>query len=52
MPAALDVLAEHIDHEEHGLFPAAAVCLDPADWERAVAVRLEQRNRAQAGGRP
>ena len=36
---ALEVLVEHIDHEEHGLFPAAAVCLDPADWERATAVR-------------
>jgi hemerythrin-like domain-containing protein len=41
--AALETLAEHIDHEEHGLFPAAAVCLDPADWERASAVRREHR---------
>ena len=41
--AALETLAEHIDHEEHGLFPAAAVCLDPADWERASAVRAHGR---------
>jgi hemerythrin-like domain-containing protein len=39
--ADLDVLAEHIDHEEHGMFPAAAVSLDPEDWERATAVRAE-----------
>lgn len=38
---ALDVLAEHIDHEEHGLFPAAAVSLDPADWELAAKVRAD-----------
>lgn len=39
---ALEMLAEHIDHEEHGVFPAAAVSLDPADWEHAVAVRAQQ----------
>ena len=36
---ALGMLAEHIDHEEHGVFPAAAVGLDPADWELAAEVR-------------
>jgi hemerythrin-like domain-containing protein len=40
--AGLALLAEHIDHEEHGLFPAAAVCLDPSDWERATSVRLQR----------
>jgi hemerythrin-like domain-containing protein len=39
---ALEMLAEHIDHEEHGVFPAAAVSLDPADWEHAAAVRVQQ----------
>lgn len=39
---ALEMLAEHIDHEEHGVFPAAAICLDPADWDRAAAVRVQQ----------
>ena len=29
--AVLEMLAQHIDHEEHGVFPAAAVSLDPAD---------------------
>ncbi len=40
--AALELLGEHIDHEEHGLFPAAAVSLDPADWEHAAAVRAHR----------
>ena len=40
---ALETLVEHIDHEEHGLFPAAAVCLDPADWDLATVVRGEHR---------
>lgn len=40
--AALEMLAEHIDHEEHGLFPAAAVTLDPSDWEHAAAVRAQR----------
>ena len=39
--AALEMLAEHIDHEEHGVFPAAAVSLDPADWEHAARVRAQ-----------
>ena len=42
---ALEMLAEHIDHEEHGVFPAAAVSLDPADWEHAKVVRVQQRGR-------
>jgi hemerythrin superfamily protein len=37
----LDVRVAHIDHEEHGMFPAAAVSLDPEDWERAMAVRAD-----------
>lgn len=36
---ALEMMAEHIDHEEHGVFPAAAVSLDPADWDYAAQVR-------------
>lgn len=39
---ALEMLAEHIDHEEHGVFPAAAVSLDPEDWEHVAAVRAQQ----------
>ncbi len=31
---ALDALGRHIDAEEHGLFPAAAVSLDAAAWQR------------------
>lgn len=38
---ALQMLTEHIDHEEHGVFPAAAVSLDPADWEHAADVRAQ-----------
>jgi hemerythrin-like domain-containing protein len=45
--AALEMLAEHIDHEEHGVFPAAAVSLDPADWEHAATVREQQMHKAQ-----
>ena len=44
---ALEMLAEHIDHEEHGVFPAAAVSLDPADWEYAAAVRAQQTPRLE-----
>lgn len=39
--AAFEVLYEHIIHEDNGLFPAAAVALDPADWERCERVRAE-----------
>jgi hypothetical protein len=45
--SALEMLAEHIDHEEHGLFPAAAVTLDPADWERAATVRVDRTARGR-----
>lgn len=31
-----DLLRRHIDREENGLFPAAAVSLDGPAWERAV----------------
>lgn len=44
--AALEVLIEHIDHEEHGLFPAAAIALEPADWEHAASVRAEYESRS------
>ncbi len=47
---ALETLGEHIDHEEHGVFPAAAVSLDPADWERAAAVRARQAPRLGGPG--
>jgi len=51
--AALEMLGEHIDHEEHGVFPAAAVSLDPSDWEHAAAVRTQQtRRRHQPHERP
>lgn len=32
--AALDLLRRHIDHEEHGLFPAAVIMLPLAAWDR------------------
>lgn len=47
-PAAIDwpavlggfaMLWEHIDHEENGLFPAAAIAFENEDWERAEEVR-------------
>lgn len=33
------MLWEHIDHEENGLFPAAAIAFENEDWERAEEVR-------------
>lgn len=48
--AALGVLTEHIQHEEYGVFPAAAISLDPADWEHAGEVRARltaQRSRSR-----
>jgi hemerythrin-like domain-containing protein len=48
--SALEMLAEHIDHEEHGVFPAAAVSLDPADWEYATIVRAQQTPRHEQTG--
>jgi hemerythrin-like domain-containing protein len=36
--AAAQLLAAHIDAEEHGLFPAAAVSLDADVWDRADAL--------------
>jgi hemerythrin-like domain-containing protein len=37
--AGLEVLVEHIQREEYGLFPAAAIALDPEEWEHAAQVR-------------
>ena len=39
------MLREHIDHEENGLFPAAAIAFETEDWERAEQVRAH----AEAG---
>lgn len=33
------MLWEHIDHEENGLFPAAAIAFENEDWEQAEEVR-------------
>lgn len=33
-----DLLREHINKEENGLFPAAAIALDGAAWDRAQAL--------------
>lgn len=41
--AGFETLVEHIQHEENGLFPAAAVALDGPDWDRAERVRAEYR---------
>jgi len=41
-PEVLDgfsMLWEHIDHEENGLFPAAAIALENEDWELAGEIR-------------
>ncbi|KGN37549.1 hemerythrin domain-containing protein [Knoellia subterranea] len=38
---AFDTLWEHIDHEENGMFPAAAIALDPQQWEHAEQVRRD-----------
>jgi hemerythrin-like domain-containing protein len=47
--AGLEMLAAHIDHEEHGVFPAAAVILDPSDWELAAAVRVQRNAHNEPG---
>lgn len=39
------MLWEHIDHEENGLFPAAAIAFETEDWNRAEQVRAQ----AEAG---
>jgi hemerythrin-like domain-containing protein len=38
VPAFVHLLRRHIDHEENGLFPAAAIALDGPAWERVTAV--------------
>lgn len=47
--APLETLLEHIQHEENGLFPAAAIALDTPDWEDAERVRREYRAHATGG---
>lgn len=37
--AALELLTRHVDKEENGLFPAAAVVFDAADWTVAEQAR-------------
>lgn len=37
--AALELLARHVDKEENGLFPAAAVAFDANDWAVAEQAR-------------
>jgi hemerythrin superfamily protein len=46
---AYDVLYEHIIAEENGLFPAAAIMFDPADWERCERMRAEAEAKAGVG---
>ena len=41
--AGFETLLEHIQHEENGLFPAAAIALDTRDWEQAELVRAQHR---------
>lgn len=41
--AEFETLIEHIQHEENGLFPAAAIALETKDWEAADHVRGEYR---------
>lgn len=40
LTVAVQLLREHIFKEQDGLFPAALIELDPADWERLEAVRI------------
>ena len=42
------LLRRHIDHEDNGLFPAAAVALDEADWQRCERLRTEALARLDA----
>ena len=42
--AAFDTLMEHIQAEENGLFPAAAITLDVSDWDDAELVRRTYRD--------
>lgn len=46
---AYDALYEHIIAEENGLFPAAAINFDPADWERCERMRAEAEEKAGVG---
>ncbi len=39
--AAYDVLFEHIQAEENGLFPAAAIVFEPEEWDRCERMRAE-----------
>jgi hemerythrin-like domain-containing protein len=52
LEGALDVLREHILKEQDGLFPAALVALDPAQWDQVEAVRSRVGTgvRVSAGG--
>ncbi len=47
--AEFETLLEHIQNEENGLFPAAAIALGAQDWEDAERVRLQVR---EAGSQP
>lgn len=37
-PAFEELLRAHIDHEDNGLFPAAAIALAGPEWERVMAL--------------
>ncbi|GAA1703609.1 hemerythrin domain-containing protein [Nonomuraea sp. AD125B] len=39
--AALDLLVQHIDHEEHGLFPASVIMLPLSTWDRITPIATE-----------
>ncbi|MDO5663528.1 MAG: hemerythrin domain-containing protein, partial [Brachybacterium sp.] len=38
-----DALRHHIDREDNGLFPAAAIALSGPDWERVAAAEADNR---------
>ena len=48
--AFLDALAEHIDREEHDIFPAASQLLDPAGWD--IVLLAHAGARPEGGGGP
>jgi hypothetical protein len=50
VPVLVDLLRRHIDHEENGLFPAAAVGLDGPAWERVAELSGAEQARRQAVG--
>lgn len=52
VPALVHLLRRHIDHEENGLFPAAAIGLDGPAWERLLAMGVSTSTPTPSGAVP